>query len=422
VTRPSFHSRKRQGSGAGLAKDGWARLAQGHPWLYAGNLAADFPAPQSAGFVSHAAGLFAFSPQSEIRLRSFGLPAWKELLQESEGVFDATSFDRVFGVALRKHLAQTLRHKRVLLQGESCLRWIFSECDFLPGLVVDLFGNEAVAQIQTAPMEAVWESVRAALEASFRHVEGGTRTLRIHELRSTPARRYEGLAVEAPPPADEGSGKWIPWNGLEWELHPGRGQKTGAYLDQRDNHLAAVRWAKALNLKSAWDLCCFEGGFGLHLAKAGLNIEALDQSAAALATARRNARKNGIADSAYSTVEANVFDVLSERSRGSARSPLIVLDPPGFVRSRKEKDSALRGFKELNLRALQCLEPGGLLVTCACSYHVSENDYGEMLASAAGDAGRRVRILEVRGPAPDHAPRLGFPESRYLQAWYLEVL
>lgn len=420
MNRPSLHSRKRQGSGDGLSKEGWARLAQGHPWLYEGNLAEDFKAPEKAAFLRHSGGWFAYSPQSLIRLRSFGPPTWADLGHLGDVYTELDEFRKTFSLPLRVHLTQTLRRKRALLKGECCLRWIFSECDFLPGLVVDLYDNHAVAQIQTAPIEAFWPIIRSALEAAYA-TDTQQRTLIVHELRTTPARRHEGLVVETNAPVTNEAGTWMPWNGLEWELHPGHGQKTGGYLDQRDNHTAAVRWATAMSIGKAWDLCSFEGGFGLHLAKAGIEVEALDQSAPALATAQRNAAKNGIPAERYRTVEANVFDVLSERARTAEKIPMIVLDPPGFVRSRKEKDAAMRGFKELNLRSMQCLESGGLFVTCACSYHVDESDYNEMLSSAAADAGRKIRILEVRGPSVDHAPRLGFPESRYLQAWYLEV-
>lgn len=402
-------------------KEGWSRLAEGHPWLYAGNLASDFRAPDAPCLLKHPAGLFAFSPKSEIRLRSFGPPSWANLAKDSQSFTKPEDFSAVFGEPLLTHLASTLHRKRAILENESCLRWIFSECDFVPGLVVDLFDDEAVAQIQTAPMEMLWPAMRDGLIKAFAQETAG-RKLTVHELRSTPARRYEGLEViAASPVTDDMPGRWFKWNGLEWELHPGHAQKTGAYLDQRDNHRAAAHWAKVFGHKRAWDLCSFEGGFGLHLAKAGLEVEALDQSAPALAVAHRNAERNGIPKDRYRTLEANVFDVLSERSRTDSRVPMIVLDPPGFVRSRREKDSAMRGFKELNLRAMQCLEPGGLLVTCACSFHVDQSDYGLMLADAASDAGRKIRILEVRGPSPDHAPRLGFPESRYLQAWYLEL-
>ena len=377
---------------------------------------------------------FFYSPQSEIALRRLG-PATRmwpvrdlEAALSREPIHSCEDFDRHFEQAFVELLSRTLQQKRRSLgDKESCFRWIFSECDLLPGLVVDLFASTAVCQIQSAPVEHFWKSISLWLQKAWKiaspddSAQAHHGDLQIVELRNSPSRKHEGLNVVPRDEANPDAASWQKWNGLEWWMNPAGGQKTGAYFDQRDNHRATAQWAQRLELTTAWDVCCFEGGFGLHLAQAGLNVLAVDESQAALSAAAKNAERNGIPPERYKTEKADAFEFM--RSRFDARDQVdcLVLDPPGFVKNRAAVDSAMRGFKELNLRGLHCTRPGGLLVTCACSHHVSREAFGHMLFQATHDARRQVKILEIRGPSPDHAPLTSFPESEYLQAWYLEV-
>ncbi len=393
----------------------WFRT--GHPWLYRTHLASETSGPTQAGFVWTEEGAYAFSPLSEIRLRrAEALDGLRPTSRWSDAESAPIPTDASEG--LKSALRDLWNLKRRLVDGDECFRWIFSEADGWPGLVVDVFGDQVVAQIQTAPMESSWTLLAKVFVEAASEALGRPATLR--ELRATPARKREGLDVVPLPAAQEGEGEWYRWNGLDWWFHPGRGQKTGAYLDQRSNHLAAAEWARRFGARAAWDVFSFEGGFGLHLAKAGLKVECVDQSSSALGVLGKNAERNGLAPLVTRT-EANAFDWLKARSEARAKTDLVVLDPPSFVRNRKDKESALRGFKEINLRGFQALKPGGILVSCSCSHHIRPEDYAQMLAAAAHDAKRRCRVLEVRGPSPDHSPRLGFAESEYLQGWYVEV-
>ncbi|MBS1983166.1 MAG: class I SAM-dependent rRNA methyltransferase [Bdellovibrionales bacterium] len=407
-----------------LTPSGAARLRTGHPWLYRTHLDPGYGASATPGILKLGDDWFFLSPLSEIRLRRLGpfadnpgkaMPTGSYISSEAE-------FAQLFLAPLTQHFAQVAQRKRDLVGGENCFRWIFSESDGIPGLVADVFESEVVVQIQSATLERFWPTFRTALEQAL-PLSSGSKA-RIIELRNMPVRRKEGLEVIEVPRTPEGAeapGRWIRWNGFEWWMNPGGPQKTGAYLDQKDNHLATLSWAKRLHYRNAWDLCCFEGGFGLHLAAAGLHVRALDQSSSALTIFQKNAQRNQVGAEQIDFREGNVFDELRISHQDKEKTDLIVLDPPSFVRSRNDKEGALRGLKELNLRSLHTLRPGGMLVTCTCSHHVSAADLEEVVREAAHDAHRRLKLLESRGPAPDHAPLQGFPESTYLQALYLEV-
>ncbi len=202
-------------------------------------------------------------------------------------------------------------------------------------------------------------------------------------------------------------------NGLAFGYDAGSGQKTGAFLDQRLNYAAAARHAHG----EALDVCTYQGGFALHMAQTCRRVTGVDASRAALEGAERNleANRDRLQGSEVDWVEANAFDLLREWSDSGAQYDTIVLDPPAFAKSKRAAEGALRGYKELNLRALKMLRPGGVLVTCSCSHHVSGAEFTAVVAAAAGDAGRRVRLLERRGAAPDHPVVLTIPETEYLK-------
>lgn len=390
----------------------WAE--SGHPWLYRTHLRESFKPPKGPAALIAQGTVYFYSPKSEIRLRRVDACKLTSSSQEPEWVTTPQEFATRLGPHLVEPLKTLLNFKKRAVDGERCFRWIFAETDGFPGLTVDVFDDTIVAQVQTAPWELFWPAFEPLLLQAFRESTGREGQLRA--LRNMPVRTKEGLEVI--PLEGSVEGRWIPWNGFDWWMSPGGPQKTGAYLDQKENHQAAARWAKRLGLRSAWDLCSFEGGFSLHLARAGLEVTAFDQSATALETLRKNAEKNGLK---VATREANVFDFLKETFNEGRRTGVIVLDPPSFVRTRSQREPAMRGLKELNLRSLYALTPGGLLVTCTCSHHIGPQDLNELMLAASIDSGRRIRLLEDRGPAPDHASTPQFPEAKYLQARYYEV-
>ncbi len=399
-----------------VTKEGFERLKRGHPWLLSGHLDKSFVGPAEACVIFLGEHPFFYSPKSDIRLRRLG-PSQRHWIDAfKDPIVSLEAFEATFGAKIQLLLRNAFTLRTQHLKNETCFRWIFSEADFIPGLVLDRYGTKIVAQIQSAPIEKFWSVLSKIILSVFTELTGAQGT--IIEIRKSASRKKEGLELEETQTVE---GDWYQWNGLEWWLSPGSAQKTGSYLDQRSNHLKAQAYAKALGLKSAWDLCSFEGGFGLHLAKAGLEVLAVDQSESALQVAQKNAVRNGISPELYKTQNSDVFTFLRTAFDSKSRVPMIVLDPPSFVKSRAEKEGAMRGFRELNLRALHCLESGGLLVSCVCSHHISSSDYETLVIQSAHDARRSVRILEVAGPSADHAPLLGFKESSYLQAWFLEV-
>ena len=202
-------------------------------------------------------------------------------------------------------------------------------------------------------------------------------------------------------------------NGVQFHYDALEGQKTGAFLDQRENYAAAAHYAHG----EALDVFCYQGGFALHLAPHCSQVTGVDSSRPALEVADQNAALNQslLNGKEIEWIEANAFDLLKDYSSADRRYDTIVLDPPAFAKSKRDLDAALRGYKELNLRALKMLRPGGILVTCSCSYHVSQSDFLEMLASAALDAHRTLRLIEVRGQAKDHPVLLNVPETAYLK-------
>jgi 23S rRNA (cytosine1962-C5)-methyltransferase len=203
-------------------------------------------------------------------------------------------------------------------------------------------------------------------------------------------------------------------NGVRFNYSALEGQKTGAFLDQRENYAAAARYAHG----EALDVFCYQGGFALHMAPRCISVTGVDSSRPALEAADQNAALNS---REIEWIEANAFDLLKDYATAGRQYDTIVLDPPAFAKSRKNLDTALRGYKELNLRALRMLRRGGVLVTCSCSYHVSHADFMAMLTEAAVDARRTVRILEVRSQAKDHPVVLGIPETGYLKVFILDV-
>jgi 23S rRNA (cytosine1962-C5)-methyltransferase len=249
---------------------------------------------------------------------------------------------------------------------------------------------------------------------------------RMRELEGLSAPSSEPLFVEDP--ASPSTSTEFLLNGLTFHYDTNSGQKTGAFLDQRANYAAAAEWARRLGVAShdgggrALDVCCYQGGFALHLAQVCSQVTGIDASRASLEVAERNFAANRSRLAAQvDWVEGDAFQILRDWSEAGERFDTIVLDPPAFAKSLRAVEGALRGYKELNLRALKMMRPSGLLVTCSCSHHVGWAELEASVASAAADAHRRVRLLERRGAAPDHPVVLNLPETEYLKCLVLEV-
>jgi 23S rRNA (cytosine1962-C5)-methyltransferase len=303
--------------------------------------------------------------------------------------------------------------RRGPLAADAGVRLINAEGDGLPGLVVDRYGRWLVVQISTLGVERVREMVTEALREACAP-EG------IYERSDLPERELEGLARRtgimhgAPPPAEieivEGQAR------LGVDIVSG--QKTGLFLDQRLNRAAAAGYASG---RSVLNCFAYSGGFSVHAALGGAaEVTSVDISAHACALATANMARNGFADAAV--IEANCFNYLRDASDAGRTFGQIILDPPAFARGKSTVESASRGYKEINLRAIKMLEPGGVLVTCSCSRPLSPRDFLGIVWSAALDAGRELQVLEERGHPPDHPALLNAPETAYLKCVILRAL
>jgi 23S rRNA (cytosine1962-C5)-methyltransferase len=381
-----------------ISRRGAQRWATGHPWIYRSDIDST-GGPASGDIVlvrdpdGRALGRAFWSEHSQISLRR---------LTGDEQPVDASLF------AARIDAAAALREQ--LYPGETLYRAVHGEADGLPGLVVDRYGDWLSVQFLVPGTERLRDQLVAQLAERF-----GCRG--VVNRSDAGVRRLEGLPAErgvihGELPAEV----LVREGGLELGLDLLAGQKTGAFLDQRENHLAAGRYARG----RALDCFSYAGGFALQMAGQADHVTALDVSAEACALIEANAARNGLGN--LTAVCANAFDFLRAEVEAGSRYDTIVLDPPAFAKHKGARAAGLRGYKEINLRALQLLVPGGILITASCSYHVDEPSFGEMLAEAARDARRRVQVLERRGAARDHPVLLGMPESRYLKCWIVRVL
>jgi 23S rRNA (cytosine1962-C5)-methyltransferase len=308
-----------------------------------------------------------------------------------------------------RRLKQALEHRGCVVAGTNAYRWVSSEGDLLPGLIVDRYGAYVVLQTLDQGMDRSRELIAECLDEI-------ARPLAIVARNDARVRKLEGLALETVVLKGEVPERvGVEMNGLMMQADLLRGQKTGIYLDQRENYLAAARYARGRVLD------CFSstGGFSLHLARCSEveSVDAVESSVAAIELARANAAANGLDGIQFHQADAFEFLAGDTRSYG-----MVVLDPPAFAKSRRSLEDAVRGYKEINLRALKLLGPGGVLVTCSCSHHVSEALFLETVAAAALDAGRTLRVLERRTQAADHPILLTVPETLYLKCAILQVM
>jgi 23S rRNA (cytosine1962-C5)-methyltransferase len=360
-------------------------------------------------------GTALYSPSSQIALRLV-----------SREAIDEAAWLALLAERLRRAV---LRRKSMLSDSTDACRLCFSEADELPGLIADKYGKLVIFQFLAKGLDSA-----AIRETCVRVVREELEPGVILERPDPRMRELEGLSAPNLEPLFVADGTAsasttdFHLNGLKFHYDANAGQKTGAFLDQRDNYAAAQQWARRLgaaghaNGGRALDVCCYQGGFALHLAQVCSQVTGIDASRASLEVAERNFEANRDRMTAeVDWVEGDAFQILREWSDAGEKFDTIVLDPPAFAKTKRAVEGALRGYKELNLRALKMLQRGGLLVTCSCSHHVGWAELEASVASAAVDAGRRVRLLERRGAALDHPVVLNLPETEYLKCLVLEA-
>ncbi len=375
------------------------RVASGHPWIFSSDIT-DREGAQPGAAVKVA----------DDRGRPLGTAHYSSTSQIAVRMLSRQVEETGRDFYLRRLQAAEAYRSRVVRHTDA-YRVVHGEADLLPALVVDRYADYLVLQTLNQGMDAAKTEIVSCLEEIFRP-KG------ILARNDAGVRAKEQLPLEtAVVSGDVPDQVAIRMNGLELRADLLHGQKTGIYLDQRENYRAAAHY-----LRGGKVLDCFTstGGFALHLAARCESVEAVDSSGPALETARANASANGIANIEFR--EADVFEHLARYSSARRQFSMVVLDPPAFAKSRGSIEAAVRGYKEINLRALRLLGPGGVLVTCSCSHHVSEAMLLELVAEASLDAGRTIRVLERRTQAQDHPILLTVPETLYLKCLILEVL
>lgn len=376
---------------------GAERWKQGHPWIYRSDVAEEPDKQPGIVPVTDRKGKFLgqalYSPSSEIRLR---------LLARGKEPIDATWWAERISAAARR---------RQDISATAC-RVVHAEADGLPSLIVDRYGPWIVAQLLSAGLETARADVLAGITSAL-SPEG------ILLRNDAAVRRHEGLPSEVVlacglvPEAVE-----VVEDGVKYLAAPWSGQKTGAFLDQRENRALVAQHTRTGG--RALDLFTYHGSFALHLARHAKTVRAVDQSAEALARGAENARLNGIGNIEWR--EGNAFDLLRELERRREQFDTIVLDPPAFAKTKANLARAVAGYKEVNLRAMKILAPDGVLFTSSCSYHVTRDIFNAMLAGAARDSGRRMQLLAATGAAADHPELLNVPETGYLKGVLLRAV
>ncbi len=371
-----------------------ARVLAGHPWVFLNELEAPPPAERDGGVMECRDRQGRFLGTGIVNSRS--QIAWRRIARGRVELNEAW---------LRTTLAAAVARRSGM--GDTH-RLVWSESDGLPGVVADRFGDTIVLQTQTLAMDRR----RAVIADLLVELAGAVEVIFRDDA---PIRRLEGLdSLVGTRSGEDWTPRWARIDGVEYWLDLRNGQKTGFYLDQRAQHAAVARWARG---KRVLDTFCNQGAFALHAMKAGAaSAHGVDSAEDAVTQAQLNARRGGVT----ATFEvANVFDYFATQKE--ATWDLIVLDPPPFAKSKSAMEGALRGYKELNLRAMQHLTPGGVLATYTCSHHMQDAELRGVLASAATDAKRAVRVLEHAHQPADHPVLVTMPESEYLRGYILRV-
>ena len=377
---------------------GASRLKSGHVWVYRSDIvsAIDVPPGSIVTVQDHRGkplGTAFYSSSSQIAIR----------LISHEPAANVSAL-------LRQRIAEAIAYREAVVRDTNACRVIFSEADGLPGIIVDRYFDILSLQILTQAADS--DTVRELLLSEL------TERLKPNSIVERVDPRVREL--ENLPPRDSGliqgdkTSTVVTMNGIQFHHDALEGQKTGAFLDQRENYAAAAQFARG----EALDVFCYQGGFALHLAPMCSSVTGVDSSRPALEAADRNATLN---QNEIEWIEGNAFDLMKDYAAADRRYDTIVLDPPAFAKTKRDLDAAMRGYKELNLRALKMLRPGGFLITCSCSYHVGQLDFIEMLGSAGRDAHRQLRLVELRGQSKDHPILPGVPETSYLKCAILTV-
>ena len=380
-----------------VTKKGEGRILSGHPWIFRFDIAQAREVPPGAlvrvvGSGGRTLGSAFYSSLSEIRLRMV-----------ARGQALAEGF-------LRQRIEAAIRWRETLAPGVVALRLVHGEGDLLPSLVVDRYGDYLVIQTLSQGTDTRKDEIVSILSDLLR-------PRGILERNDPRVRLLEGLEQKVGLLSGEVPERIeVQENGIVFEVDPWTGQKTGLFLDQRENHLMARSYARGRVL----DGFAYNGGFALHVAGQAEEVLAVDVSEGAVARIRANAERNRLTN--ITALDRNVFDLLREMDDKGERFDTVILDPPAFAKSKDAVEKAGRGYKEINLRALKVLRPGGCLITCSCSYHIHEADFEDILASAAADAGATVSVVEKRRQARDHPVVLGVPETYYLKCFVLRKL
>ena len=374
------------------------RVQSGHPWIFSSDVI-DRGAAQPGDAVrvvdhkGHALGVAHYSSTSQIALR---------LLSNHVEPIDENF--------LRKRIEAAYAYRQRVVGDSDAYRLVHAEGDLLPGLIVDRYADWLVLQLLDQGMDRLRNEIVNVLTELLKPMGIIARNDLAVRAKEELPREICLLAGDVPERAR------IHMNGLLWEADLMAGQKTGVFLDQRENYLAARPYARA----RALDCFTGAGGFALHLASVCDSVEAVESSRPAVDIARTNAKLNGLTNVEFH--EANVLDYLPGLVSAKRSFDLIVIDPPAFTKSRSALEGAARGYKEINLRALRLLQTGGILVSCSCSHHMTEAHLLEVIASAALDCGKQLRVLERRTQAQDHPILLTVPETHYLKCLIFEVL
>ena len=381
-----------------VSAKGARRWEQGHPWIFKSDVV-ERPETPAGGVLVH-----------DGRGRELGMALWSPTSEIALRLLDRDPRARLDEEWWRTRLATAISRRACLAEHASAYRLVHAEGDACPSFICDRYDQWLVVQLMSAGLEHFRPAIISALSTLLRPLGILARNdvaLRAKEGLTT---SVELLAGDVPRELE------ITEYGVRYLAAPWDGQKTGAFLDQRENRAAIGALARGRSL----DCFSYHGSFALHLARRSEHVIALDVSAPALRRAADNCRRNGITN--VELVEANTFEFLKAKERERERFDTIVLDPPAFAKTRASLPAAIRGYKEINLRAMRLLSPGGILFTASCSFHLTKPLFLEMLHAAAADSGRRIAVRELRGQPMDHPEVLTIPETGYLKGALLQAL
>ena len=383
---------------ATISSRGARRWATGHPWVYRSDVAT--PPSGPAGIVAAQDG----------RGRQLGWALWSPASEISLRLLDPDPRATIDAAWWRRAIGRAIARRQPLTTVANAYRLVHGEADGIPSLVCDRYDRWLVVQLMSAGLEAAREPIVAAL----RDLTGADGILARNDaaLRTREALPRETTLLHGAVPEEIE----VVEHGVRYLAAPWHGQKTGAFLDQRENRVRIGALARG----RALDCFSYHGSFALHLARTADHVTALDISAPALARAEENAQRNALTNVEF--VVADAFDYLRDEGRRGARYETVVVDPPAFAKNRPSLPGAIRGYKDVNLHAMRLLAPGGLMFTASCSFHLTKPLFLDVLRDAAADSGRRIAIRELVGQPLDHPEVLTIPETGYIKGAVLEAL